>query len=334
MSHYQHLSIMERENLLVMRSQMISIREIARRMGRSASTISRELKRNIPSKRASYSAVKAQQRYEKRRKKCCRKLMLSNDEMYEKVRSLIVGCSWSPEEIAKRLKKENNRLQISYATIYRAINRRMFDPAKVSTKVRGFKRNLRHKGKPRKSKETQEKRGQVSIIHSIEERPEAANNRSEIGHYEADTVAGTRGSGCIVTMVDRMSRYLLGAKLPSSKSELVTAAIIQLFQGIDPSKLKSVTPDRGKEFTDHRKISASLSGVPFYFAHPHSPWEKPTVENTNGLLREYFPKRTSFEGLSPEAVQEKILLINMRPRKCLGWKTPFEVFFGVVLHLT
>lgn len=201
--------------------------------------------------------------------------MLSEEILKEKIRGLIVEQSWSPEQIAERLKAEGSDLHISYAKIYRAINRRIFDTANLNRNARGFKRNLRCKGKPRKSANKEEKRGQISIIHSIEERPAAANDRSEIGHWEADTVAGTKKSGCVVTLVDRYSRYLLGEKLQSSKSVVVTPSIIQLFQTIDPKFVKSITPDRGKEFTDHRKISSCLADVPFYFAHPHSPWESP-----------------------------------------------------------
>lgn len=334
MSHYNHIIIQEREDLLEMKSKGMSIHKIAKELKRSVSTISRELKRNRSEGQEKYSALAAQERYEKCRKNSKRRLLLSNKELHEKVRSLIVEKSWSPEEIAARLKQEGGELQISYGTIYRAINRRMFDGANVDKKARGFKRNLRHKGKPRKSANKPEKRGQVSIIYSIEERPAAANDRSEIGHWEADTIAGTKMSGCIVTLVDRHSRYLLGEKLDSIKSTFVTQAMIGLLQTVEPKHVKSITPDRGKEFTEHRKVSSALSAVPFYFAHPHSPWEKPSVENTNGLLREYMPKRTSFQNFSPAFVQHKILLLNLRPRKCLDWKSPFEVFFNKVLHLT
>lgn len=334
MKHYHHLTIIERESIWEKTILGESARSIGRSMEISHTTVLRELARNSSPVNNRYRPSTAQAKYKKRRKNCRKKALFEDSGLYNAVRKYIVELSWSPEEISQRLKLENNEYQISYTTIYRAINRRLFDEKNVKDSMRGFKQNLRKHGKPYRKGKGDEKRGKINISNSIEDRPATANDRLERGHWEADTVLGTRRSGCVVTLVDRYSRYLLGKKLSSFSSTLVADAMISLFKSVPIEYVKSITPDQGKEFTEHPRVSSSLSAVPFYFAHPHSPWEKPSVENTNGLLREYMPKRTSFTLFSVDFVQQKIDKMNLRPRKCLGWKTPFEVFFDVVVHLT
>lgn len=154
-----------------------------------------------------------------------------------------------------------------------------------------------------------------------------------IGHWEADTVVGKPGSACIVTITDRCSRYLLAGKVPRRFSTLVADKIVSLLSPLPKKKRKTITPDRGKEFSKHREVTQALC-LPFYFPDPHAPWQRGTNENINGLIREYLPKSFDMAFSSDEEISRFIDKLNRRPRKCLDWKTPYEVFFNRLLHLT
>ena len=326
MGHYKHFTLVEREKLLFFMGQGLRISEIALALGRSRSTIYRELKRNT-SKRSGYLPINAQKRYEKRRKQCRKRKRLEDSILFELVKDRFLEHHWSPEQICGRLVLENSQYRISYTTIYRAIYAGMFDTPEQrrSQGNRGMKRRLRHKGKPRKTNDSNSKKGQLLIEHVIDDRPEEANTRSRFGDWEADTVIGKSGKACLVTMVDRKSRYLRCIKVSARRKDLVAQAVVSLMKGFP---CKTITPDNGKEFAQFHDITEELNGVPLYFAHPGCPWERGTNENTNGLLREYFPKRTDIT----ETSEEDILLVeqelNNRPRKTLGFRTPSEVLFG------
>ena len=335
MSHYHHLSISEREKILVLRTKGKNLREIARELGRCVSTVSRELTRNSSSRRG-YSAVEAEKKYRDRRKKCKRPKLLSNVELQRLVRHLFLEEQWSPEQIANRLAHENSVFRVSYSTIYRAIYAGMFDTAEQrrSNGNRGAVRKLRHRGKTRRRKGTVETRGKIVISNRIQERPQEANDRRAIGHWEADTIAGKTGSACLITITDRCSRYLLAGRVAKRTSACVSDEMIKLLSALPKEKRRSVTPDRGKEFSKHDFVTQALNGLPFYFPDPHAPWQRGTNENTNGLLREYLPKSFDIALPSESDITAFIQKLNFRPRKCLAWKTPFEVFFNKSLHLT
>ena len=209
MSHYKHLTLSEREKLMYFLAKGYSMRRIAKELGRSASTISHELKRNTS--KGEYLPVKAEARYHKRRKKCRREKLLTNIRLYALVWDKFLNHQWSPEQIAGRLKLENYPYQISYRTIYRAIYSGMFDVSRKREPdgVHTAKRKLRHKGKPRRGKDYVEKRGQLTILHTILERPEAAETRSRLGDWEADTVLGGKKGPCLLLLLDRRSRLLI-----------------------------------------------------------------------------------------------------------------------------
>lgn len=331
MSHYHHLTIFERESIFLLFNQGTSVRKIALIIGRSPSTISRELKRNL--KNDTYSPIIAQTLYSYRKQNCGRKLILSNTKVWRIVRRLFVEEQWSPEEISCRLKDEQVGITISYATIYRGIYSGLFETEPLNKGDRGLIRSLRHRGKTRHTKHHIERRGKIQISNTIHERPASANDRTEIGHWEADTVAGKTGGACLVTLTDRRSRYLLGGKIEKKLSQLVRDKMIHLFSSIDSNQVKSITPDRGKEFSKHSEVTKALNNVQFYFPDPHAPWQRGTNENTNGLLREYLPKKKEMDTVNEQTIDQYISKINLRPRKCLNWKTPYEVFFGVTLHL-
>lgn len=333
MSHYQHLSIEEREKILILYTQNQSLRIIAKTIGRSVSTVSRELRRNSNSRRT-YSAIEAQRNYQKRRKECRRHKLLANDDLKCKDKRLFLEYQWSPEEISNRLAYEKSNYKISYTTIYRAIYAGLFDEPNLSHGNRGAIRKLRHRGKTRHQKGTIERRGKIIISNRIQDRPKEANERQAIGHWEADTVAGKTGSACLVTITDRCSRYLLVGKITQKHSTLLADKMISMLSAISEQYVKTITPDRGKEFAKHIQISSALSGVQFYFPDPHAPWQRGTNENTNGLIREYLPKSFDIALCSDEEITRFVDKLNKRPRKCLGWKSPYEVFFDKLLHLT
>ena len=331
MSLYTHLTISEREQIFLLHNQGESIREIAIALKRSPSTISRELARNT--EKEGYSPTVAQTKYTTRKSSCGRKLLLDNPQLKALVKKLFLNEQWSPEQIAARLKIEESSYIISFNTIYRAIYRGDFNEKNLSHGHRGAIRKLRHKGKTRHTKKHIEKRGKISITHTIHERPNEANNRSVVGHWEADTVAGKTGKACLVTLTDRKSRYLMAEKIEKKQAGFVRDSMIELLSSVSKNKRKSITPDRGKEFSKHREVTNQLASIPFYFADPHAPWQRGTNENTNGLLREYFPKTEDMSSCSKQYVDACIEKLNKRPRKCLGWKTPYELFFGKVLRL-
>ena len=334
MSHYHHLSITEREKILVLRTEGKSLRAISAEIGRSVSTVTREIKRNSRPDE-SYSAVEAHRKYRKRRKKCRRHKLLSDVRLMETVKHLFLELQWSPEQISNRLLYENSMFKISYSTIYRAIYAGLFDtPEQRHSKGnRGAIRKLRHRGKTRRRRGTIETRGKIVISNRIQERPKEAESRQVIGHWEADTLAGKTGSACLVTITDRCSRYLLAGKVTKRYSASVAEKMIALLFALPKKKLKSITPDRGKEFSKHSSVTQALNGLQFYFPDPHAPWQRGTNENTNGLLREYLPKSFDIALSSEEDITNFVNKLNFRPRKCLGWKSPHEVFFNQLFHL-
>lgn len=331
MSHYTHLTPEEREIILVLYSYHCTIQFIADCIGRDRSTIYRELSRNTIKKY--YSASIAQAAYEYRRLRCRPKKKLSDPKVFEIVREKFLEHQWSPEEISNRIKLERSGLSISYSTIYRGIYAGLFDTELTDRTDgnRSAKYKLRHKGKTRHYNGHTEKRGKIIISHDIDERPQEANDRSRLGDWEGDTVVGKRGGQCLVTLADRMSRFLFSKKAEKKDSKFVTDVMIQCLKD---QPLHSITPDRGKEFAKHSNVSSALNNVQFYFPQPGQPWQRGTNENTNGLLREYFPKGTDFSKYSDEYIQSIVDELNKRPRKCLGYLTPYEVYYSTLLHLT
>lgn len=323
MSRYKHFITKERESLLVMLKKVQKNSEIAKALGRSPASISREIRRNAET-REEYSAIKAEEQYRERRKKCVRRYKLSNPKYAEKVSELL-GRYWSPEEISGRLSMEKNQIRISTCTIYRGLENGLLDPT--------LRKKLRIKGKSRHGGHKKSKCGHLDIEYTIHDRPKSVENRKRYGHWEGDTVRGAKWSGCIGTQVERVSRYAVLFKIPDRTASAFTEANIHAFQKIPKNRCLSFTVDHGKEFSMHRELSAKLN-CKVYFADPHAPWQRGTNENFNGLLRQFFPKRTSFADVTQQDVDEIAALLNMRPRKSLNWKSPEEVFFNKSLHLT
>lgn len=323
MNCYHHLSMEERESLLIGLQNQESLSQIATKLGRSRSTLSREIRRN-GTDAGGYRSAAAHKRYLRRRRKCVRPCKLSEPLAAAKVTELLKQ-RWSPEQISERLRKEGNCVQVSFKSIYRSINEGILDPS-LKSRLR-LRRNALY-GKHKTSR-----CGHLNIDHSIHERPKSVDTRTRIGDWESDTVRGANWSGCIAAHVERKSRYVLLSKLPDRTHKAFTEATIAAFKNIPANRCRSFTVDHGKEFAGHRVLSSALN-CKVYFCDPMAPWQRGTNENTNGLLRQYLPKRTSFAAITQADVDAIALLLNRRPRKSLGWKTPEEVFFNKVLHLT
>lgn len=327
MSHYNHLTTDERERIWKLRTFGLSTREIAKSIGRSASTVSRELTRNSGDD-GRYSIVNAELRYQLRRLRCRRCMYMENVELRDLIMKCLWTYRWSPEQISKRLIHENSIYRISAATIYRSIYAGLLDKGKKKAV-----RLLRHaKKKYRRGGKTRSKTAWVT--NPIAKRPAEVAKREELGHWEGDTVMGPMNSHTVLlTLTERNSRLLMLRKVFSKSAFSISRGIISLLSRFSKSSVKSMTVDRGTEFSQHKKCSEALHEMPFYFADPRSPWQRGTNENTNGLIREFIPKSHDIAKWSDEQIEWIMILLNARPRKCLGWKTPYEAFFGEVLHL-
>lgn len=249
MSLYKHLTLKDREIILVGLNLKQTLQEIATLIGCSKATVSREIRRNSSSE--NYSAAQAQENYQKRRLMSRRSRILSNSDLQDFVVKKLVKLHWSPEQISGRLAHENSHWTISYNTIYRGIEHDNLGVPLKSRNARGIARKLRHRGKTRKTKGiVNERRGRFNDAPSIHERPVSAENRSRFGHWEGDTVRGKTGRSVLVTIVDPKSKFLLCQRVPKANSQFVFQAILNLFAEVTPKRAKAFTPDCGSEFAE------------------------------------------------------------------------------------
>jgi len=313
MSHYKHLTIEDRENARVFYEQGKSLQFLVDKIGFSKSTWSREFRRNCDGK-GNYVAHKAQQFANKRKKNCGAKpLILSDAELREYVEEKL-ELRWTPEQISGRIELEKKLNKISFKTIYRAIDKGTL--SKHLEKLMRFKR--------RKKVKNDNGRGKIPNAVSIDERPLGAKNRSRYGHWESDTVHGKRGTGYFGTHVERRSGFLVAIKLENLRDKAFANGTVQAFEKVPKKLKKSFTADNGKEFAAHADIPR-FTEMPVYFCDPYSAWQRGTNENTNGLLRQFYPKGASFSRVTDEDLQEKVYLLNNRPRKRHGFRTPREM---------
>ena len=317
-----HLTLSEREEIRAGLSAKMSIRDIARALNRSPSTISREVQRNRG--RRYYKAVDANNRANRmaKRPKAC--LLERNSRLRELVLEKL-ELKWSPERISGWLKRTMPRqkaMQISAETIYKtlyfrsrsALHHLLVKHLRRSHSLRHGKRHTR-KGE----------RGTINIVNgiSIHERSRHIDNRRTFGHWEGDLVSGTNNSH-IATLVDRKSRYTIILKLSGKDAGSVNQAITEKFKTLPRKLRQSLTWDRGMELAKHLEFTAN-TGVKVYFCDPQSPWQRGTNENTNGLIRQYFPKKTCLAQYSQQELDKVAAQLNSRPRKTLKFKTPKEV---------
>jgi IS30 family transposase len=297
--------------------------EIARRLGRPASTVSREVRRNSPARGPRrYRAVAAQVRAEERARRPKPAKLAVNGQLRCWVQGKLEK-NWSPEEISARLVidfPDRPEMRVSHETIYQAL----YVQGRGALR-RELTRHLRTGRALRKPRRIEgERRGRIQDMVNISERPAEAEDRAVPGHWEGDLIAGRAGKSQIGTLVERSTRYTMLAPMPGGKgAEAFAAAVTPVIADLPASLRRSLTWDQGKEMALHRQIAVAAD-VKIYFADPHSPWQRPTNENTNGLLRQYFPKGSDLSRVPPEQLREVADELNGRPRKVLGWKTPAE----------
>ena len=278
--------------------------EIARIIGVHKSTISREIRRN-KGKRG-YRPNQAQRKSEKRLKK--RKARITQENWEQIERRL---CEeYSPEQVSNWIRKDHD-LKVSHEWIYQHIWQ---DRKRGGTLYQHLRRKKKYRNRGRK----RDNRGIIPNRKSIEERPLIVEKRKRVGDWEADTIIGKGKKGAIVTLVDRKSRFLRMGLVPNRSKVVVADMIISLMDGFP---VHTITCDNGKEFADHERIASSLN-ADVYFAHPYSSWERGTNENTNGLIRQYIPKKTDFRELSISDISFVENRLNTRPRKCISFDQP------------
>ena len=312
---YTQLTLEKRYQISALRKQGLKQYEIANEIGVHPSTISRELLRNSNKKRY-YSADYAHtETFLRHKYKAKNRVITKAIERYIRKH---LKLDWSPEQISGRMKLDIG-LSITHETIYSFI---------YANKTNGGKlyKYLRHKNKKYHKRSNKYKaRGIIIDRIMIDKRPKIVEKKSRIGDLEIDTVIGKNHIGALVTVVDRKSKFTLIKNVPSKQADVVTQALIEL---ITPIKAitKTITSDNGKEFAYHKEVSKALD-TKFYFANPYHSWERGLNEHTNGLIRQYLPKKSVFTNVSKEEIIMIQNRLNHRPRKVLGYKTPYEVFF-------
>ena len=326
---YPHLTFSERNVIWAFHLQGHGPSDIARVLGRSRSTIYRELKRNRDYD-GSYSPATAQaMTHARRRARVVRPktdkapLMLYVAERLER--------RWSPEQICGRLREvdfpDDPRMHLSPVTIYRWV-------WSHPDRTRRFRPCLRHASKKRRKPYGKpSRRGQIPDRVSIEERPSIVDERARVGDWEADTVEGARHASYVVTCVERRSRYLLARKMPDKRAATLNAALGRALARVPTHQRHTLTVDNGKEFAGFKRLQAR-HGIDVYFAHPYSAWERGLNENTNGLLRQYLPKKTDLRSVTARQLAQHVRSLNNRPRKCLAYRTPAEVLRSPPVALT
>jgi IS30 family transposase len=318
MRTYIQLTQEQRYQIYALKKTGHSSSEIAEVIGVHKSTVSRELKRNRG--RRGYRPQQAQSLAMGRRQEGLPRI---TGEIWTLVEKLLKQ-DWSPEQISGRLKKEQS-ICISHEWIYQYV---------LKDKRAGgdLYRHLRCQKKRRKRYGKYDRRGKLPNCRSIEERPAIVNDRKRLGDWEGETLIGRRHKPVLVTLTERKSRFTLLGKVPQRTAQAVRDQIHRLLLPV-ADKTQTLTSDHGKEFAHHQQIAERLH-LKFYFAHPYAAWERGTHENTNGLLRQYFPKKDDFQAVSHKQIEQAMSRLNFRPRKSLRFKTPFEVFFHSSVALT
>jgi IS30 family transposase len=323
---YSHISLEEREEIFALINQGKSFREIGKLLSRSHSTISREI--NRCGGKSNYTPSRAERHAESQNSSKGRKRLIDSkpEVLMESLKRLFEN--FSPEQISLSIERdflEDPWMRISHETIYRYIYAM---PKGELKKV--LVSHLRRKRKLRKDRKgSHERRGRIIDATSISERPQDVENRRVPGHWEGDLIIGKNHKSALGTLVERTTRMVFLVRVKAKKADLVREAFTDVFQELDPDLRKSLTYDRGHEMAEH-KYFTEATGMPVYFCDPSSPWQRGTNENTNGLLRQYFPKGTDFNKVSDDELKRVQDQLNRRPRKVLNWESPHEAFSKLI----
>lgn len=316
---YKHLSQEEREIIANLLSGGSSLGDIAKAVGRNKGTISREIKRNCPPERRRYVPCRAHARA------CERK---TNANTHERLKNALVrqyvkdglAEGWSPEQISGRIQIDHPGQSIHHEAIYQYIyHPRNPDRLEMIQLLRRAHKKRRNKSIGRKVR-----KATIPNKKSIDDRPKSVEGRRQYGHWEGDSLISRKSKAALNTLVERKSRLVLITKLPRKGADETNQAIIERLKKLPAKGRLTLTLDNGTENAKHEQLTATL-GIRCYFARPYASWERGTNENANGLIRWYLPKGTDFRTITPEQIVWVENLLNNRPRKCLGYRTPLEV---------
>jgi len=319
--YHSHLSIDERETIGLLKAQGKSEREIGRVLGRSHTTIGRELENNTPPvNKGYYLAHKAQERAVQRWKDAHKRPRLKNPITRGYVVSKL-KLGWSPEQIAGRLPIDCLGQRIGFEAIYQFVYEE--SPDLILYLARSHRKRF-PRGHSRKHR-----RSHIPERISLDKRPSDAIERTTVGHWEGDTMVSRKNKAALQVLVERRSRFAQLTWLNRKTASEMTNAVISRLGGLPAEARQTITLDNGSENTDHLDITGAI-GTKAYFCAPFHSWEKGTVENTAGLVRRFFPKKTDFSLVTPQQVEVVETLLNNRPRKCLNYATPMEVLSGAI----
>jgi len=316
---YTHLSSEERYQIHALGKAGHSLREIAAHLGRSPSTLSREMRRNRGQR--GYRPKQAH-RLARARATGCRSRPRITPRQWQGIADLL-GRGWSPQQISVRSRLEGT-LAVSHEWIYTFVYADKLAGGTLYSHLRGRKRYRKRYAGGR------DRRGQIPHRIGIERRPAGANRRLHLGHWEGDTVHGGRAG--VVSLVDRKSRFTRLGKVQRRTAQETRRAIQRRLRSL-AHRARSLTVDNGREFADHQGIAQDLD-TRVYFADPYASWQRGTNENTNGLLRQYLPKHRNLSDLTGPEIRKIENRLNHRPRRCLGYRTPYEVFYSTRHQLT
>ena len=324
---YSHLTAAERTTLMVMLAEGSSQSAVAAHLRRDRSTVSRELARNGTddiTTRQPYDAVLADQRARALREAPGRFPKLGADTPLFAVVADQLREGWSPEQIAGRLKRtfaDDSCRTVSHETIYTAIY--VMPRGALRSDLISLLRQGRAKRRPRAR--GQDRRGQIRDMVSLHVRPPEIEDRLIPGHWEGDLIKGARNQSSVGTLVERSSRLVLLARMDGATADTAFAGFTSSLNRVHGSMRKTLTYDQGKEMSRHKDLTAA-TGVTVYFADPHSPWQRGSNENTNGLLRQYLPKGADLSDLTQDDLDAIAWKLNTRPRKIHGFRMPIEVY--------
>ena len=332
---YNHLSAAERTTLMVMLAEGLPPSTVAQHLGRSRSTISRELGRNRSGAgdiHEPYDAIVADERARSLRAAPGLNPKLGVDTPLFGLVQDQLREGWSPEQIAGRLEEafpDDSTRTVSHETIYTAIY--VLPRGSLRTDLISLLRHGHAKRRPRAR--GQDRRGQIADMVSLHVRPPEIEDRVIPGHWEGDLIKGARNQSCVGTLVERSSRLVLLARMDSATAEAALEGFTPILNRVRKPLRKTLTYDQGKEMSRHKDLTAA-TGVAVYFADPHSPWQRGSNENANGLIREYLPKGTDLSGLTQDDLDAIAYKLNTRPRKILGFRMPLEVYAQQMAELS
>lgn len=330
MVKYQRITLPEREEISRQIALGYSLRRIAVSLDRAPSSIFREIVQSQVVERKYYRAVFAQGHSNKIRHKRRKNRKLANNAVLRKLVLFYLAKNWSPEQIAKRLimlYPDDMNMRISHETIYSYIY--ILPRGRLKQRLISYlRRSHKHR---RKKSGRHHNNGPIQDYFSIEERPKEVAERIVPGHWEGDLMIGRRNASAIGTLVERTTRMAFIVELRNQDAATIRKAFAEELRYLPKGLKRTLTYDQGGEMSQH-KLFTEETEITVYFAHPHSPWERGTNENTNALLRQYFPKGTDFSKISKNRLKEVQDELNDRPRKTLGWHTPHEKFTELLLR--